>query len=186
MTCIIRRTTEDDANQIDDLVRQCFGIDYSRKHLYKLKDRYLVAEHKETHEIVAMTGICLCKPGEFDDHTTDLLGYVVDWTCCDEKYRGYGIVTRLLRQCLSEVDDKYPVYCSCWAGGNKTGNDEIHLRFAMKELGFREYIHAHKVYRNTSHQKCKFCAIEDKNTECNCREDLYIYDKNIESNSFII
>lgn len=157
MSKVIRRSTINDIEAIDRLIKESFGDRYKFNILANIENRYLVYEIDDM--VVTMTG--LSENTDFKD------GFEIDWTCTDKEHRRMGIMHELFTELLSNV--KHKVYCSCWRVGT---NEYPNLKSLMDAFGFRCVVE--------SRLKSDFrynCPVEDcvyQSKDCCCYEDLYI------------
>lgn len=160
---VFRRTNKDDLNGILELLKPAFGDrDYCEDDfLLGVSDgSYWVAI--DNNEIVALIGI-------YEDG--DTIGYVVGWTTTREDFRGRGVMTTLLREALSSLEnhDKLPVYCSCW---KLPYRDNINLAGPMAANGFQPLVVPHYKWKAECYRVCRKCPHYWK--DCSCEEWLYV------------
>lgn len=157
---MIRKSTENDKEQIKHLIKLCFG---DREDPYEnLNDRYYL--YFENDALVAMTGLTSKSPyGHLE----------IDWTCTLPEYRHNGHMQKLFKEMLKEANDK--VYCSCWRLSN---NDKVNLHTLMDLFNFKEIINCRvhwKCPHNCSRGYIGGCSNYTGNN-CECYEDLYLYE----------
>ena len=166
----IRFSTEEDKEQIRELIRLCFGNRDHCNALENLKGRYLLAFDEED-SLLGMTG--LIWEEEFN-------AYGVDWTCTHPEHRKKGIMHELFKRICSLTDED--IYCSCWRQPDK---ENINLYSLMRDFGFEEVI-KNRVTWDSCHN-CKsgrlgVCIAQKSHMEhgkiikepCRCYEDLYL------------
>lgn len=169
-----RRSVEEDKEQLSRLMKKYFSVDdawYGDNPYNGLNGRYLVAIDNKTDRLIAFTGMEM-----YDAERSRFNGHEVDWTACDEEFRGHGIVTELLREVIRETfekDTSRPIYCSCWTGAYEDMSCGIHLKTAMKVLGFKE-IEVTNVCDSKYMIDCrKGCSCFKDGHYCKCAEILY-------------
>ena len=162
MSMIIRNVCDSDKEELRQLFKSCFGrIAEINGSLEPLESRYKVAI--EDNRIVAVSGILPVEQSNYQ-------GYEITWTCCDEKYRGKGYITTILRECLKELpNDNIPLYCSCW---RIKSNQAINMIHVMESLGFKELYKNRLNYVHNHTKECLGCLYDTK--DCFCCEDLWI------------
>lgn len=160
MEIVFRRSKLEDKEQIRGLLARHFG-----KREFALENiengKFLLA--LDNNKIIGMTGISNNKD-EYD-------GYEIYHTALDIEYRGQGIISKMLIMEIERVGRNQNIYCNCW----HRLNDDIYLKHAMEQLGFKLTI-KNRIKYNAEHQlfcrkNCIYC--DDKRT-CYCYEDLYM------------
>lgn len=157
---MIRKSTINDKESIEYLIKLCFGDRNDLGVLDNLNGRYYL--YFEDNILVAMSGISSdSKYGHLE----------VDWTCTHPDYRHNGYMQELFSTMLNNVKDD--VYCSCW---RLHDNDKVNLHTLMLLFGFKEVVNSrihvkvpHNCFRNN---KCSCVNYIDNN--CECYEDLYL------------
>lgn len=155
---IYRKSKNNDRENINNLLKICFGERENYGALDNLEGRYLLAFENE--KLVAMTGVMLSSPA--------FCGSEVDWTCVLPEFRGNGLVTNMLKEALKET--KCDVFCSCL---RLHENDKVNLYHAMNENDFVCLIKNYKTFKKGITKAC-FDCVYDKGENCFCSEDLYI------------
>lgn len=158
MSITYRKSTFDDREKIDKLLKSCFGDRSKYGALDDIDGRYLLAFDGD--ELIAMTG--LSTASAFN-------GYEIDWTCVSPTYRHNGFITNMIKDCIDGIQK--PIYCSCLRLPNK---EKINLNHAMNVLGFQLIIKNYKTYDSKHMKACNDC-IYRKDKQCVCHEDLYIH-----------
>lgn len=157
-----RFSTPEDAVQIDNLMKQRFGI--RTGYLDNLQNRYYLAF--DNKKLIAMSGLSK----EITEYKN---AYEIDWTCIDENYEKNGIITHMLSFLLKDVDKN--VYCRCWKSKKGT-----HIKNVLTKLGFECIIENETIKSSNIHKCCckENCVLWQEN--CSCSENLFI--KYIEEN----
>ena len=98
-------------------------------------------------------------------------GYEVGWTCTNQRYRGSGICTELLRECISGLpEDGIPVFCNCWRFPGK----QVGLFNAMQGNGFQLLVPEASVFSSKFSKLCSSCPYrQDGETSCRCYADVW-------------
>ena len=155
-----------DKDNIKELLFKHFGEMAEKRGALDRIDFYTVAEIN--NEIVAISGII---PPEFSLFN----GYEITWTCCKEEYRHKGIVTEILKRCLSELpNDGLPLYCDCW---RINFNKDINLSSTMRNLEMKQFFVNVMVYNKQYSVACNTCPYRNESEQCHCSTDLYKKDR---------
>lgn len=157
---MIRKSTLNDKNIIQQLMLICFGDKNDLEPYENLTDRYYL--YFADNVLVAMTG--LTSNSEY--------GHLeIDWTCTHPQYRHKGYMQALFAEMLKDAHDD--IYCSCWRLPQK---DKANLYTLMSMFGFKEVIHTrihwkvpYNCFRNYD-GGCTCCV----GRNCECYEDLYM------------
>lgn len=157
---MIRKSTENDKNQIQELIQKCFGNRDDQEPFTNLNDRYYL--YFKDNILIAMTGI---------SDKSEFPHLEIDWTCTHPKYRHNGYMQKLFAKMLKNIHE--PVYCSCWRIHN---NEKINLYSLMQKFDFKEVVHSrehnkvpHNCFRDYD-GGCVYCIGEG----CECYEDLFL------------
>lgn len=95
MNITYRNSTENDIDQIDTLLKICFGDRAKYGALDRIKDRYILCFDDDN--LIAMTGLSIL---------SDFNGYEIDWTCVHPDYRHSGLITGMIRKCMDGVSSR--------------------------------------------------------------------------------
>lgn len=157
---MIRKSTADDKEQIQQLMQLCFGDKNNLEPYENLKDRYYL--YFKDNMLVAMSG--LTSNSEYDH-------LEIDWTCTRPEHRHKGYMQELFAEMLNCVHES--VYCSCWRLPN---NDKPNLHTLMSLFGFEEVVES-RVHWKVPHNcfsnyegGCSYCT----GIGCECYEDLFL------------
>lgn len=157
---MIRRSTIDDKECIQQLMQLCFGGKNNLEPYENLEGRYYL--YFKDDILVAMSGI-----------TSDSeYGHLeVDWTCTRPEYRHNGYMQEIFTEMLTNVHE--PVYCSCWRLANR---DRVNLHTLMYLFGFKEVVSSrvhwkipHNCFRDYEGDCPYYTGIG-----CECWEDLFL------------
>lgn len=168
----IRFSTEDDKEDIYELMMLCFGDMNHCGVLENLNGRYLLTFDSETGKLIAMTGLLWSE---------EYKAYEVDWTCTHPQYQKTGVMHELFRRICSLTDED--IYCSCWRLPDKP---HVNLYSLMKDFGFEEVVRCRVTW--DSEHNCQsgrgngFCVAQRSHVEqgvclrehCKCYEDLWL------------
>lgn len=159
---MIRKSTTDDREFIQQLMQLCFGDKNNLEPYMNLEGRYYL--YFKDSILVAMTGLT---------SNSEFRNLEVDWTCTHPEYRHKGYMQKLFTEMLNGVHET--VYCSCW---RLPSNDRVNLYTIMHLFGFKEVVHSrvhwkvpHNCFRNYE-GGCICCVGND----CECYEDLFLRD----------
>lgn len=155
-----KRSEEIDTWKIERLIYNHFG---ERKQFNVLDDidlRYLCAFDEE--RLIGITGI---------HKSYKYKGYEIEYTCLEEAYRGFGIITAMINSEIQRTrigDPSANIFCSCWA----VKDSKIHLNNAMKMLNF-ERLQLVTEFNSEYERFCeKYCIRYSEG--CTCKEVVYI------------
>lgn len=155
---IHRFSTLSDFEDINTLLKICFGNREKYGALDNLKGRYLLIFDK--NKLIAITGIV-------DEEDSPFNGNEIDWTCCLPEYRNLGIITSALKLIMQDV--KKDLYCSCYRAPQK---EHANMHNIMLNLGFECVSYQYKTFDSRYFNACNDCNFR-KNGICICHEDLY-------------
>ena len=158
---IFRKSTTNDLDQIQNLLRLCFGK-FPEKNgaLEDIENRYMVAIYN--NEIVAITGILPLQKSEYD-------GYEITWTCTRPEHRHKGLIINMQKECEKLLpDDNKDIFCSCW---RIRDNEDINMKNVMKSLGYCVKTKSHKKNQSPFNKYCNNCV--NFSFTCYCVDDLY-------------
>lgn len=157
---MIRKSTTDDKEQIQQLMKICFGDKNNLEPYESLEGRYYL--YFKENSLVAMTGLT---------SNSEYRHLEVDWTCTHPEHRHKGYMQELFTHMLTDV--KEPIYCSCWRMPNK---DKVNLHTIMRLFNFKEVVQS-RVHWKIPHNcfldckgGCSYCT----GSNCECYEDLYL------------
>ena len=157
-----RRSTQEDSQEIDELLKECFGAYIDDLENY-IVDRYLCAV--DNGKIVAVTGILQ----EDKWFRTE-----VDFSVVYPSYRGQHLMSHMIAQELQRVGN-IDVFCSCWRV-----HSSINLIQAMRFNGFKEIKRPEEVWPRDS--DCEGCISSDECNGC-CYADLWLRKAKAEQNT---
>ena len=157
---MIRKSTTEDKEQIQQLMWLCFGDIKNSEPYENLDDRYFLYFKNDT--LIAMTGLFT---------NSAYFHLEIDWTCTHPEYRHKGYMQKLFTEMLYDVHER--IYCSCWRLPN---NKMTNLHSIMSLFGFEEVIHSKvhwkvpiNCFRNYE-GGCSYCT----GSNCECYKDLFL------------
>ena len=154
----IRKSTENDKENISNLLKMCFGNRDKYGATDNLENRYILVYDKE--KLIAMTGLI--------EESPDYYGAEIDWTCVHPDYRRKGIVTKIVSIVIEGCEKD--IYCSCL---RLYGTGSVNLQYCMDKLDFQCVKPSHKKFFSKYTKVCNDC-IYKLDGGCKCEEDLYI------------